>query len=89
VEPFIRQKAGDSSGNEALPGRLQAQKYEDEPENVPEGKEEEYDRYDKQIRTLAHTCSASFQPRRRDELPAREHMVLAIGEYPQKWFQVI
>ena len=35
---------------------------EDEPENVPEGKEEEYDRYNKQIRTLAHTRTASFQP---------------------------
>jgi hypothetical protein len=27
-------------------GSKPKQKYEDEPENVPEGKEEEYDRYD-------------------------------------------
>ena len=46
----------------ARPGRLQGPRYEDELENVPEGKEEEYDRYNKQIRTLAHTRTASFQP---------------------------
>lgn len=39
-----------------------AKRYEDEAKNVPEGKDEEHDRYNKQIRTLAHTRSASFQP---------------------------